>query len=115
MALKKRMSRGTALLLVSAACLVAVTVVLGAAPAPAPTSFNNIQVCVPFNVLVAPSKDATTYAIEVNADQQVKDAIKASVSGNTLNLESSGSFQTNNPIRVTIRLPATALQGKLAS
>jgi hypothetical protein len=78
--------------------------------------FNTVQACLPFNVLIAPSPDAKSYDIVVDADQAVKDSLRAGVDASgTLSLVVSGSFSTNNSIKVTVRLPANQLLGVTTS
>lgn len=57
----------------------------------------------PFNVLVSPSGGASgvpAYGLQVDAEQAVASAIKGSVSGDTLQLE-TGGFQTSQPIKAS--------------
>ena len=95
--------------LLAAACLLAAAL-LGtrhvqgqAAPIyPLPT-FTNVQVCTPFNVLISPSDTASgapAHGYQVEADPAVTAAIRASVAGDTLQLE-SGAFNTQQPIKVS--------------
>lgn len=71
--------------------------------------FSSVQVCVPFNVAIQPGP---TYAVQIAADQAVKDAFKPSVgSGGVLQLQTQGAFTTTRPIQCIISLPATKLTG----
>lgn len=57
----------------------------------------------PFNVLVSPSGGSSgvpSYGLQVDAEQAVAAAIRGSVSGNTLQLE-TGGFQTSQPIKAS--------------
>lgn len=73
------------------------------------SAFNSVQVCTPFSVLVSSSEDSS-YGISVDADSDVRRAIKASVSNQQLSLETSGNFRTSNPIKVTVLMPKGALE-----
>lgn len=73
--------------------------------------FHNIDIQVPFTVLIEPSESNAAYTIDFVADQAVRAAIGANIVGGTLRLEALGNFNTTNPVRVTIRLPANALHG----
>ena len=71
--------------------------------------FSSVQVCVPFNVAVQPGND---YAVQIAADQGVKDAFKPTVgSGGVLQLQTQGAFTTTQPIQCIVSLPATKLTG----
>lgn len=69
-------------------------------------NFNTVTVAVPLNVRITPSSG---YSLDVDAEQQVKNALKASVSNNVLNLESHGDFQSHQPIKITVHLPKDQL------
>jgi nitrous oxide reductase accessory protein NosL len=64
-------------------------------------SFSTVQACVPFNILIEPSgtSGGVAYGLQVEAEPQVASAIKATVGGDTLRLE-TGSFITRQPIKV---------------
>ena len=59
------------------------------------------QVCTPFSVLVSDSGNSS-YGISVDADPNVRRAIKASVSNQQLRLETSGNFRTSDPIKARL-------------
>ena len=69
-------------------------------------NFNNVTVAVPLNVMITPSSG---YSLVVDAEQQVMNALKATVSNNVLNLESYGDFQSNQPIKIIVNLPQDQL------
>lgn len=70
-------------------------------------AFNSISVCVPINVLVVPSSDGISNIL-IEADQA--HSIRATVSGEQLSIENTDSIKTTSPIKVTVSLPAAALQ-----
>jgi len=71
--------------------------------------FTNVQVCVPFNVAIQPGP---SYAVQIAADQAVKNAFQATVgSGGVLLLQTNGAFTTTQPIQCIISLPAAQLAG----
>ncbi|BDA44399.1 hypothetical protein COCOBI_05-5830 [Coccomyxa sp. Obi] len=99
------------LCILTVAALVAAARMASAAPVTkAVQPFNSIRVCQPFNVLVSPSSQANQYQIVLDADDSVGRALQASVSGGVLSLGVSGRFSTNNPIKLTVQLPASQLQ-----
>ncbi|KAI3436574.1 hypothetical protein D9Q98_005990 [Chlorella vulgaris] len=73
-------------------------------------SFSTVQACVPFNILIEPSgtSSGVAYGLQVEAEPQVASAIKATVGGDTLRLE-TGSFITRQPIKAVVYLPADRL------
>jgi hypothetical protein len=94
--------------LLAAACLLAAAL-LGprlvrgqAAPINALQSFSTVQICTPFNVLISPSDTASgapAYGYQVEADPAATAAIRATVAGDALQLE-TGPFTTQHPIKV---------------
>ncbi|KAK9915704.1 hypothetical protein WJX75_002879 [Coccomyxa subellipsoidea] len=72
--------------------------------------FKTIRVCQPFNVLVSPSSQANQYQIVLEADDSVGRALQASVADGVLSLGVSGRFSTPNPIKLTVKLPASQLE-----
>ena len=87
------------------------------APAPAPVSsvegpfveedfaldaFTGIQVCLPYNVVVAPSTGNHSLTIEASLD--VLQALSATVSNGTLQLQTDDDFVTDQPIKLTVSL-----------
>lgn len=70
--------------------------------------FNQISVCTPFNVVVQPGPG---YALQIAAEAAVRNALKASVSGGTLSLQTTGAFATSQPIQCIVSLPAAQLAG----
>lgn len=103
-----------ALLLLAAAAQAQVMAPGAMAPAMAPATpqplppFSAIVLCVPFNVLIAPGD----YSLTVDAEPAVASAIQGNVTRGVLALQTA-SFSTNQPINVTINLPADRL-GSLA-
>lgn len=79
------------------------------------SKFNNIEIEVPFTVLIEPSRTETgaQYSIELGADDAVRAALRIYVNNqtDTLHVEMDGNFHTRRPICLTIRLPANALHG----
>ena len=69
--------------------------------------FSAVSICVPYNVLIAPSNDSRTYSIAIEADAAVARNTRASGSNGTLSLESVGNFQTSKPVKLTIFLPGS--------
>jgi len=65
--------------------------------------FKTIRVCQPFNVLVSPSSQANQYQVVLDADASVGRALQASVSGGVLSLGVSGRFETDKPIKLTVK------------
>ena len=65
-------------------------------------AFTSVQVCTPFNVVVAPSR-GNAYTLSVEADPPVVPAVSAKVSNGVLQLESKGAFRTQNPVKVVVR------------
>lgn len=69
-------------------------------------AFSAVNLCVPFAVQIAPGSG---YSLEIDGDAGVESAITADVSSGVLSLGTQ-AFSTSNPIKVTIRLPAGALE-----
>lgn len=84
-------------------------------PAPAPISsiegafveeeseldpFTGIQVCLPYNVVIAPSPG--NYSLTIEASLDVLAALSATVTDDTLQLETDGDFVTDQPIKLTV-------------
>lgn len=65
--------------------------------------FNAVRVCVPFNVLITPAANANQYQVVLDADAPVQQALQATVDNNVLSLGVSGSFETSNPIKLTVQ------------
>jgi hypothetical protein len=65
------------------------------------------QVCVPYNVLI---EAGSGYSISLDAEQGVKNALRAGVVAGVLRLQSQGDFSTRQPIKLTVTLPANQLQ-----
>lgn len=73
----------------------------GSAPITQTASFSAIQSCVPFVVLVDPSPAAgPAYGFQLGAEPAVAAAVRATVAGDTLQLE-SGGFATQQPIQAS--------------
>ena len=64
-------------------------------------TFSRIQVCAPFNLVVAPN---ASYSISAVAESQVLEAISATVRNGTLDIETTKSFATQAPIKVQASL-----------
>ncbi len=74
-------------------------------------AFNAISLCMPVNLYVVPNTTANAdHSITIQAEPQVANATSYRVSQGTLFLESAGNFSTFRPIKVTVSLPANALQ-----
>eukprot|EP01023_Acetabularia_acetabulum_P037545 TRINITY_DN3568_c0_g1_i1.p2 TRINITY_DN3568_c0_g1~~TRINITY_DN3568_c0_g1_i1.p2 ORF type:complete len:332 (-),score=63.45 TRINITY_DN3568_c0_g1_i1:1806-2801(-) len=71
--------------------------------------FSSIRVCVPYTIQVSVSDSKNPYVVELDVDQDVYDAFTAEVSLGELTLTSIGDFDTGNPIKVTVKLPADKL------
>lgn len=69
--------------------------------------FDSISICAPLNVLVVPS---TNGASQIRIEADMASSLSATVSGSRLSIETTGSMQANNDIKVTVSLPATALR-----
>lgn len=69
-------------------------------------AFSNIYACVPFTATVDPGDG---YSVSISAEQAVTDAILTTVKDGNLYLE-SGSFDSSQPIEVSISLPASELK-----
>ena len=82
---------------------------MSAVTAQLPT-FSRIQVCAPFNLVVAPN---ASYSISAVAESQVLKAVSATVRNGTLNIETTKSFATQAPIKVQAS-PGTAVQDHAA-
>lgn len=72
----------------------------------------------PFNVLVEPSSSAEGeggraggHHVALDAEQGVADVLTASVVDGRLLLQTNGSFETAQPIKLTVQLPAGQLEG----
>ena len=72
-----------------------------------PGIFNQVRVCVPYAIKVAPG---AAYSVQIDAEKAVQDAFRASVTSGTLKLASIGDFSTQQPIKVIVTLPAEALR-----
>ena len=70
--------------------------------------FSAVSICVPYNVLIAPSNDSRTYSIAIESDAAVAQTTRASGVNGSLSLESTGNFQTSKPVKLTIFLPGNA-------
>ena len=71
-------------------------------------SFNKVAICAPVNVKITPGSG---YSYQLDAEDSVKAALKITVSGGTLSLETEADFTAQQPIRFTIELPADQLTG----
>lgn len=69
--------------------------------------FSAVTICTPFGVLITPGP----FQISLDADQSVKNAVTTSISNaGVLTIGTSEDFQTQQPVKLTVRLPATALK-----
>lgn len=67
--------------------------------------FDSLSVCAPINVLVNESTDGR-YSITVDADAAVTKSLIVSYQGGVgLGIESLESFNSSNPIKITLSLP----------
>ena len=66
-------------------------------------AFTSVQVCTPFNVLIAPSTKSAQYSLSVVGDAAVLPAVSSAVKDGVLTLQSNGSFSTQDPVKVTVR------------
>lgn len=66
--------------------------------------FSTIQVCAPINVLVVPSNSSNNYTVTAEADTAVLQSLVAVVQNGTLQLQSSGNFNTSNIISLQVCL-----------
>jgi hypothetical protein len=71
-------------------------------------AFNGIENCAPFNALVAPSA-GNAYAITLEAEPVALSSLSYIVDAGILSLGVNGSFNSTQPIKVTVTLPASAL------
>ncbi|KAK9865682.1 hypothetical protein WJX84_000242 [Apatococcus fuscideae] len=98
------------------------------APAPAPVSalegpfveediqlepFTGVQICLPYNVLIAPSDG--NYSISMEASLDVLAGLTAKVTDGTLQLETDADFVTDQPIKLTVFVPSDRLQSILVT
>lgn len=72
--------------------------------------FKAVRSCLPFNLLLAPSDDNETYAIAIEADGSVAEAINASVVDGVLAIGTVSGFNATGPIKATVTMPKGALQ-----
>ena len=61
--------------------------------------FYSISICAPLNVLVVPS---TNGASQIRVEADMASSLSATVSDSVLRIETSGSMQANNDIKVTV-------------
>lgn len=71
--------------------------------------FNTIVSCVPFNILVSPSSDNTTYSVTTALNAQVDAALRFRVQNQTLYVGFNRSFDSPEVIKVNITMPASQL------
>ncbi|KAK9832261.1 hypothetical protein WJX74_004765 [Apatococcus lobatus] len=98
------------------------------APAPAPVSsvegpfgeevfeldpFTGIQICLPYNVLIAPS--AGNHSLTIASSLDVLAALSATVTDDILQLETDDDFITDQPIKLTVFVPNGELQSVLVT
>lgn len=75
-------------------------------------AFTNITFCLPFNVLVKPSASGSSngYMLTTSVGTEADAALRAAVVNSTLYLGFNRKFETTDPIRLTISLPADKLR-----
>lgn len=71
--------------------------------------FKAVSTCVPLNLLIAPNATGG-HSIDLEAQQEVLDALTYRVADNTLFLETTKNFSTSRPIKITVTLPPGDLQ-----
>ena len=71
-------------------------------------SFNKVAICAPVNAKITPGSG---YSYQLDADDSVKAALKLTVSGGSLSVETEADFTAQQPIKLTIELPADQLTG----
>eukprot|EP00884_Botryococcus_braunii_P022772 jgi/Botrbrau1/9179/Bobra.0236s0011.2 len=72
--------------------------------------FNSISNCAPVSILVRSSNSGEApYSVTIEADPAVLAVITTTVAELGLGIETNGSFSTNNPVKVTVRLPEKTL------
>lgn len=67
------------------------------------TPFTSVVVCTPFNVAIQPSVAANPYQLQLEGPPAFRSAVVSQVVGGVLRLEASGSFTTNDVIKVLVR------------
>ena len=65
-----------------------------------------MAICTPINVLIAPASSA--YEVVVEAETPVREALAIDVNGKGLGIASNLTFNSSQPIKVTIRMPEGA-------
>lgn len=71
-------------------------------------AFTNITSCVPLNILITPSDDGA-HTLSVAGTPDAHGALTATVVNSTLFLGFNRSFESTQPIRITVSLPADKL------
>ena len=71
-------------------------------------SFNKVAICAPVNAKITPGSG---YSYQLDSDDSVKAALKFTVSGGTLSVETEADFTAQQPVKLTIKLPADQLRG----
>ncbi|EFN53910.1 hypothetical protein CHLNCDRAFT_136105 [Chlorella variabilis] len=73
--------------------------------------FVEVDICLPVSVLIKPDAAANAgYSIALEAEQAVLSALSYNVTDSVLLLGSTADFVTSRPIKVTVTMPAGALQ-----
>lgn len=89
-----------------AACMCASRKQAGVTATHSLPDFHTVTVAAPLNVKIKPSSG---FSWDVDAEQQVKNALRASVTNQVLKLESYGDFQSHQPVKITVNLPKDKL------
>ena len=70
------------------------------------TATETVAVCTPINVLIAPASNA--YEVVVEAEAPVREGLAIDVNGKGLGIASNLTFNSSQPIKVTVRMPQGA-------
>jgi hypothetical protein len=75
-------------------------------------AFTKVTSCLPFNILIKPSasRSSNGYVLSTSVGPEVDAALRAAVVNSTLYLGFNRKFETTDPIRLTVSLPADKLQ-----
>jgi hypothetical protein len=75
-------------------------------------AFTKVTSCLPFNILIKPSASGSSngYVLSTSVGPEVDAALRAAVVNSTLYLGFNRKFETTDPIRLTVSLPADKLQ-----
>ena len=70
------------------------------------TAAETVAICTPINVLIAPASNA--YEVVVEAETPVREGLAIDVNGKGLGIASNLTFNSSQPIKVTVRMPQGA-------